>query len=99
MQRSANPTGYTPRPGATRQEAQLHSLRGLNSARVNSARGTINTPKRPKHSDQYDSPLLNLGTFSFKLPSAATMLLGAGEAEDRTILKGTDRVGLALWHE
>ena len=97
MQKSANPTGCTPRQGATRQEAQLHPLRS--HRRLNT--GTIETPKRSKPSQrEYDSPPPpNLTAFSFKLQAEATMLLGAGEAEDRVILKGTDRVGLALWHE
>ena len=108
MQTSANPTGYTPRQGATRreapratrQEAQLHPLRS--HRRLNTARDTIETPKRSKPSErEYDSPPppAGLTAFSFKLQAEATMLLGAGEAEDRVILKGTDRVGLALWHE
>lgn len=99
MQKSANPTGCTPRQGATRQEAQLHPLRS--HRRLNTARDTIETPKRSKPSQrEYDSPPPpNLTAFSFKLQAEATMLLGAGEAEDRVILKGTDRVGLALWHE
>ena len=100
MQKSANPTGCTPRQGATRQEAQLHPLRS--HRRLNTARDTIETPKRSKPSErEYDSPPppAGLTAFSFKLQAEATMLLGAGEAEDRVILKGTDRVGLALWHE
>lgn len=56
----------------------------------------METPKRPKLSGHYDSPN---GTFTFQLPSAAGMLFGAGEVEDRILLKGAERVGLALWHE
>tara|TARA_B110001469_G_C9582335_1_gene288831 strand:+ start:87 stop:599 length:513 start_codon:yes stop_codon:yes gene_type:complete len=99
MQKSANPTGCTPRQGAARQEAQLNPLRS--HRRLNTARDTIETPKRSKSSQrEFDSPPApNRNGFAFKLQAEATMLLGAGEAEDRVILKGTDRVGLALWHE
>ena len=94
MQKSANPLG-TPRQGATRQEAQLHPLRS--HRRMNTAR--LETPKQSKPSQfEYDSPPPP-SRFSLKLNAETTMLLGAGEAEDRVILKGMDRIGLMLWDE
>ena len=60
----------------------LHPLRS--HRRLNTARDTIETPKRSKPSErEYDSPPpASLTAFSFKLQAEATMLLGADEAED-----------------